>query len=70
MLSKFCVKPKLTHLCIKILKYLILTKNKMKFIKENRLKLVRMVDSDFANNKIGRKSITGYVLFLNNNPFV
>lgn len=53
----------------KIVRYLKNTKNlTLKFLKSNRyLKITAFVDADHANNLVDRKSISGYILKLNNN---
>ena len=72
MLSRFLKAPKMIHynLAINILRYLSKTKDrKLKFTHSTDLRLEGKVDADFANNKMNRKSVTGYILYLNYNPF-
>lgn len=72
MLSRFLKAPKMIHynLAINILRYLSKTKDrKLKFTHSTDLRLEGKVDADFANNKVNRKSVTGYILYLNDNPF-
>ena len=70
MLTRFYKAPKLTHynLATNILRFLIKTKDrKIKYTASKNLK--NKVDSDFANHKINRKSITSYILYLKDNRF-